>query len=149
MVEAEDKWEEQEQEIESLQYIFPEEITIENEKPYKFDVLINSNTESEDKNHLKVNIYFDLGEDYPNTAPYFRVKNLSTEYLDNSLLDAYEEQMKEIARENLGNMMIFQICDHIREKITEINDKVLGQLEEIEEKESLSYALKTVKIDDT
>ena len=57
--------------------------------------------------------------------------------------------MKEIARENVGNMMIFQICDHIREKITEINDKVLGQLDEIEEKESLSYALKTVKIDDT
>ena len=61
MVEAtEDKWEEQEQEIESLQYIFPEEFTLNNEKPYKFDIMINSNTESEDKNFLKLRISFDL-----------------------------------------------------------------------------------------
>ena len=57
--------------------------------------------------------------------------------------------MKEIARENVGNMMIFQMCDHIREKITEMNEKVLGQFEEIQEKETLAYALKTVKTDDT
>ena len=61
MVEAtDDKWEEQEQEVESLQYIFPEEIKVNKEKPYNFEILINSNTESEDKNFLKLRITFDL-----------------------------------------------------------------------------------------
>ena len=93
-------------------------------------------------------IYFDLPEEYPNQIPYFRVKNMATEYIDNTLMDKYEDEMRDLARENLGSMMIFQICDYIQEKITTINDKVLGQLEEIEEKESLAYALKTVKVDE-
>ena len=149
MVEAEDKWEEQEQELESLQYIFPDEITIENEKPYKYEIQINSNTESEEKNYLKLKVLFDIPEEYPAVIPYFRVKNLSPEYMDNALLDRYEDEAKDVARENIGSIMIFQICDYIREKITLINDEVLGQFEAIEEKESLAYALKTVKIEET
>ena len=134
MVEAtEDKWEEQEQEVESLTYIFPEELKVEKEKPYKFEITVNSNTETEEKNFLKLRITFDLPEDYPNVPPFFRIKNLSQEYIDNAVLDKYEDEMRECAEENLGSMMIFQMCDLIKEKITEINDKVLEKLEEIEE----------------
>ena len=143
MVEAtEDKWEEQEQEIESLQYIFPEEFKLNNEKPYKFEIMINSNTESEDKNFLKLRITFDLQEEYPNCIPFFRVKNLSTDYIDNAVLDKYEDEMRELAEENMGSMMIFQMCDLLKEKITEINEKVLDKLAAIEEKESFGNALK-------
>ena len=150
MVEAtDDKWEEQEQEVESLQYIFPEEIKVNKEKPYNFEILINSNTESEDKNFLKLRITFDLQEDYPNVVPFFRIKNLSQEqYLDNALLDKYETEMRELAEESIGSMMVFQMCDLLKEKITEINDEVLRKLEAIEEEQSTANALKSGKAED-
>ena len=46
-------WEEQEQEIEALEVIFPDEFKLEQKKPYHFTILINSNAEAED-NHLKM-----------------------------------------------------------------------------------------------
>ena len=49
--------------------------------------------------------------------------------------------MRELAEENIGSMMIFQMCDLLKEKITEINDKVLEKLDEIEQKESMQHAL--------
>ena len=51
--------------------------------------------------------------------------------------------MRECADENLGSMMIFQMCDLIKEKITDLNDMVLNKLDEIEKKESLTEALKS------
>ena len=51
--------------------------------------------------------------------------------------------MRELAEENQGSMMIFQMCDLLKEKITEINEKVLEKLAAIEEKESFGNALKT------
>ena len=107
---------------------------MEKEKPYKFEITVNSNTESEEKNFLKLKITFGLPEDYPNVIPHFRIKNLASEYVDNAVLDKYEDEMRECAEENIGSMMIFQMCDLIKEKITEINDKVLGKLADIEEK---------------
>ena len=62
---------------------------------------------------------------------------MSTEYIDNAVLDKYEDEMRELAEENIGSMMIFQMCDLLKEKITEINDKVLEKLDEIEQKESM------------
>lgn len=84
--------------------------------------MINSNTESEEKNFLKLRITFDLQEEYPNVVPYFRIKNFSPDYIDNAVIDKYEEEMKKVAQECLGSMMIFQMCDLLKEKITEVND---------------------------
>ena len=44
-------WEEQESEIEALEVIFPDEFTILAKKPFKFEIMINSNSESAE-NHL-------------------------------------------------------------------------------------------------
>ena len=149
MVESTDiDWEEQEQEVESLTYIYPEELKINKEKPYNFEITINSNTESEDKNFLKLRITFDLQEDYPNQIPYFKVKNLSPDYIDNAVLDKYEDEMRELGNENLGTMMIYQMCDYMKEKITEINDEVLAKLEKLEEEQSATNALKQGKAED-
>ena len=57
---ADTNWEQQEEEIESLTYIYPEEMIVNKEKPYQVEVMINSNTESEERNFLKVKIIFDL-----------------------------------------------------------------------------------------
>jgi hypothetical protein len=104
MVEEDDsKWEEQEIEIETLKSIFvEEELEIKKEKPYNFEIMLNSNTESEERNFLKLKLIFDLPEDYPNEIPYFRIKNLSTDYIDNNSLEAFETEMRERANESLG-----------------------------------------------
>ena len=62
---GENNFEEQQDEIEALESIFVEEFTLEEEKPYKFEVLINANSEDTDKNFLKLRLIFELPQDYP------------------------------------------------------------------------------------
>lgn len=64
--------------------------------------MLNSNTESEDKNFLKLTISFTLQTNYPEVVPYFKVKNHSPEYIDNAVLDKYETETKEVGVENVG-----------------------------------------------
>ncbi len=47
-----ENYEEQEQEIEAIKYIFMDDLVMLEEKPYKFEVLLNANNESKEKNHL-------------------------------------------------------------------------------------------------
>ena len=86
-------WEEQDAEMEALEVIFPDELTIAGRRPYKFTIQINSNAEEAD-NHLKMLLRVELGEQYPATQPDLMVlKNLSPEYLDNKMLDEYETEI--------------------------------------------------------
>lgn len=54
-------WEEQDAEIEALEVIFPDELTITARQPYKFTLDINSNAEAA-QNHLKMQLRVELGE---------------------------------------------------------------------------------------
>ena len=152
MVEEDDsKWEEQEIEVESLKSIFEEEeLVIKREKPYNFEILVHSNTESDERDYLKLKLIFDLPESYPNEIPYFRIKNLSPDYIDNNALELFENEMRERANESLGQMMIFELSDLLKEKITTINETVLEKLDKIEEANSITNANKeTLKSDAT
>lgn len=104
MVEEDDRdWEEQEIEIETLKSIFEEaEFEMKRERPYNFTIMLNSNSESEERNFLKLKLIFDLPENYPNEIPYFRIKNFSPEYLDNNHLEHFETEMRERATESIG-----------------------------------------------
>ena len=128
------KWEEQELEMDTLKSIFvEEELNIKREKPYNFEILIHSGNETEERDFLKLKLIFDLPEDYPNEIPYFRIKNLTPDYINNNALEAFEEEMRERANENIGQMMIFELADLLKEKITTINETVLEKLDKIEE----------------
>jgi len=142
MVEDDDaKWEDQEAEIETLKCIYvEEEFELRREKPYNFEILVNSNTESEDRNYLKLKLIFDLPEGYPNEIPFFRIKNLSPDYIDNNALEIFENEMRERATESIGQMMIFEIVDLLKERITEINEAVLGKFDDIENAASIANA---------
>lgn len=65
MADGEDIFFEQESEIESLKYIFLEDLEIKEEKPYKFEVILNANNESAEKNFLKLKLIFELPDTYP------------------------------------------------------------------------------------
>merc|ERR1711957_1144670 len=139
MVEADNtNYDDQAEEIEALQSIFTEEeFILLNSKPYSFEVMINSNTEEEERNHLKLMIRFDLPKDYPeNSIPLYRIKNLCKEYLESNDLYRYEEALRERAHESIGAPMIFDLCDLIKEEITTLNDAVLNKYDIIEEKEA-------------
>ena len=82
-------WEEQESEKEALEVIFPDEFKILNEKPYKFEIIINSNTEK-DENYLKMLLMVELPHDYPENVPFLRLKNLSPDFLNNRNIFDYE-----------------------------------------------------------
>jgi len=142
MVELDDAfWEEQEIEIESLKCIFEEEeIVFKREKPYNFEILIHSSNESDERDYLKLKLIFDLPNGYPNEIPYFRIKNLTPEYIDNNALEKWENEMRERAEESIGQMMIFELADLLKEKITTINEVVLEKLDAIVEKESIANA---------
>ena len=76
--------------------------------------MVNSN-EEEENNFLKLLLTFELPEDYPESVPFFRIKNLCAEYMDNKLLDKYETQMKAKAEESKGSSMIFELTDWLKE----------------------------------
>ena len=123
-------WEEQDSEIEALECIFPEELNIKEKHPYTFEIQINSNPEKEE-NHLKMLLLVELPHDYPNSVPFLRIKNLSPNFLNNQLLDEYETEVRAMTREMLGSQMIFDVCEHLREKIADINEGVLNKYNKI------------------
>ena len=123
-------WEEQEGEIEALEMIFPDEIVFKEKKPFKLDIQVNSNAEADD-NHLKVQLCVELPHDYPNRAPFLRLVNKTPDFLNNTTIDKLETEIREKAEELIGGPMIFDICEHLRESIAEINDVVLGKYNKI------------------
>lgn len=126
-------WEEQEAEIEALEVIFPDEFKITQKKPFSFEIQINSNAD-EAENHLKMLLFVELPHDYPNNVPHLRLKNLSTKYLYNRMIDEFEVQIRAKAHESIGMQMVFEICEHLREQICDINDKVFGKFQAIQKK---------------
>lgn len=133
-------WEEIEGELEALECIFPEEYKMNQAKPYKFELIINSNSDK-DCNHLRMTLIVEVPHNYPNEEiPFLRVKTLTPDYLNNAHLDKYEKEIRDIARENLGTPVLFEIAEYLREQICEINDKVLdafnGIMKVKEEKEA-------------
>ena len=128
-------FEEHADEIEALENIFePTELTILAVKPYIVEVIINSNTESEEKNNLKLKVRFDLPGGYPHEEePIVRIKNLSGTYLDNNDIYRYEQLVRSTATESLGMPMIFTLCDLLREEISELNEAVLEKFDAIME----------------
>ena len=75
-MEGEHKYDEQHDEVEALSCIFIDEFKLHDERPYRFDVTINANQESDEKNFLKVKLVVELPPNYPDEAPSIRLKNL-------------------------------------------------------------------------
>lgn len=135
-------FEEQESEIESLKYIFLEDLEVLEEKPYKFEVQLNSNNESEEKNWLKLKLIFELPDDYPTQTPIVRIKNLTPDIIHNNKMLEFDKLVAVKSEENLGNPMIYEICEALREILSNMNEVILKKLEELENKDSIEHALK-------
>ena len=93
--------------------IFPDELTVTARKPYKVEIVINSSAD-EEENHLRMLLLAEIPWNYPNNIPFLRLKNLTTNFLNNKNIDKFETEIRALARENLGTQMMFDICEHLR-----------------------------------
>lgn len=132
-------------EIESIKCIFLDDLVMLEERPYKFEVLLNANNELS-RNHLQLKLTFELPDDYPNVVPSIRIKNLSPEIINNNIILEFDKLVTKKADESVGTMMIYEVCEALREKIGEMNDIILRKVDELNQKDSLDTALKSVAI---
>eukprot|EP00347_Sterkiella_histriomuscorum_P009668 403340330 len=145
----EEIYQEQEQEIESLKYIYMDDFELLEERPFKIQIQLNSNNESDDKNHLKMKITLELKEDYPNSIPSFRIKNLAQDIVDNNMLIEFEKLVSAKAEESLGMPMLYDVCEHLREQLANMNEKILDKLQEIADSTSVEKALKSMAFENS
>ena len=113
--------EEQCQEVEALESIFPSEIEIIETEPFhKLRFTIKSeNYDKDPDNEAKIVLSFTFNEAYPNDVPGFEIEeseNLSDEQ------DALDF-LTSTAKENLGMPMIYTLISDLVEKLNKDNDQ--------------------------
>ena len=89
---------------------------------------------------------FELPDDYPNSMPSIRLKNLSPDIINNNMILDFERLITTKAQESIGTFMIYEICEALREQIMNMNEMILNKLRELTELNSLDNALKAVKV---
>ncbi|CAG5134158.1 unnamed protein product, partial [Candidula unifasciata] len=129
--------EEQRNEIEALQSIYPDEIEIVSEKPYyTFKLSVQpQNAENFPDHAMSAVIAFTYTEDYPDSAPIMQFD--STENMDDAQQDSLMEFMKSQAEENLGMAMIFTIVSAVQERLTVMMEQAAKDEEDAEERKKI------------
>lgn len=118
--------EEQRNEIEALQSIYPEEIEVIEEEPQRIFTVTVSSQDPEDP-HLHVNkdgtpdkvgctVQFTYTAKYPDEAPIMEI--IDVDRLEEDQTEIILEFLKEQAQENLGMVMVFTIISALQEKLT-------------------------------
>ena len=90
-------------------------------------------------------ILFNLQNTYPDCVPHYRLKNLSPDYMDNKFIDHCENLLRQKGEDCIGQMMLFEMCDLIKELMTKINDEVLDKIDTIAEQNNVENSLKTTE----
>ncbi|XP_069139996.1 RWD domain-containing protein 1-like [Argopecten irradians] len=118
--------EEQNNEIEALESIYPDEITVLSIEPHHvFTVDIKSqeisdpyNTDEAPEPTAECTLQFSYVENYPEEPPVFEI----TEYenLEEDQIETLNSLITENIEESLGMVMIFTIVSAVQEKLTEI-----------------------------
>jgi len=116
------------------------------ERPYRFEIAINSNSESNDKNFIKLRLLVQLPLLYPNDKPQVRVKNLSPEIISNNKMIEFEEEVGAKIEESMGSPVIYEVCEILRSKISDMNELILDKLREHDESHSLTATLSRVHV---
>ena len=58
----------------------------------------------------------------------------------------FEQMVMTKAEESIGTQMIYDVCEHLRERLADMNEKILNKIYEIEESQSVERALKATTI---
>lgn len=127
--------EEQNNEIEALAAIYPEEFTLLSKEPYCFEVSVSSENVDEDGEDaaVAVTLQFTYTPHYPEEAPTVQVisRNNVSDDDEATIMSILQQQ----AEENLGMAMVFTMVSAVQERLNEIVDEM--KQAEKEERERL------------
>ncbi|XP_013383262.1 RWD domain-containing protein 1 [Lingula anatina] len=129
--------EEQDNEIEALESIYPDEIKVLSTEPYTFTVDINI-TDSPNENHedesVSITVQFTYTPSYPDEGPLIEIVNANN--LDDQETDSLLQFMQSQVEENLGMVMVFSIVSATQEKLTEMREERKKRKEEERERKA-------------
>lgn len=137
--------EEQKDEIEALEAIYPEEIKVlETDPNYVFVIEIAPQGIEETDELAMVTIQFTLDDTYPDTVPVMEITD--SHNLDDQRLDEIMEHVNTVAQENVGMVMVFTIVSSVQEKISDIIEETKITREEEKSRKQKEHEEKERKI---
>ncbi|XP_002741801.1 RWD domain-containing protein 1-like [Saccoglossus kowalevskii] len=136
-----DYQEEQNNEIEALASIYPDEFTALSEDPHRFKVIISSENTDEDGEDaaITITLQFTYTPRYPDEGPVMEV--ISADNLDEEDISSILQLLQEQVEENLGMAMVFTLVSAVQERLNEKVDEI-KQIEK-DEKERIEQEEKT------
>ncbi|XP_041353999.1 RWD domain-containing protein 1-like [Gigantopelta aegis] len=124
--------EEQRNEIEALQSIYPEEIELIKEEPsFIFTINVQSQDEESQNDEDKCaccTIQFSLGEKYPDEAPVIEITEYSN--LEDDQIEELMNYLNEQVEENLGMVMVFTLVSAVQERMTVLVEEQKKRVED-------------------
>ncbi|KAK2902860.1 hypothetical protein QQF64_010275 [Cirrhinus molitorella] len=122
-----DYGEEQRNELEAIESIYPDSFTVLSEEPTSFTITVTSDA-GENEETVEVTLKFTYVEKYPDEPPLWEI--FSQENLEDSDAEDILALLKQQAEENLGMVMIFTLVTAVQEKLNEIIDQIKSRREE-------------------
>ncbi|XP_072107731.1 RWD domain-containing protein 1 isoform X2 [Mobula birostris] len=120
-----DYCEEQRNELEALESIYPDSFTVVSENPASFTIRVTSETGENEE--IEATLQFTYVEKYPDDPPKFEIA--THENLQNSDTADIMSLLTEQAQENIGMVMIFTLVTAVQEKLNEIVDQIKSRKE--------------------
>ena len=115
-----DYGEEQRNELEALESIYPDSFTVLSENPPSFNITVTSEAGENDET-VQTILKFTYSEKYPDEAPLYEIfAQVNLE--DNDVADILKLLALQ-AEENLGMVMIFTLVTAVQEKLNSRSNK--------------------------
>ncbi|KAM3838270.1 RWD domain-containing protein 1 [Diretmus argenteus] len=119
--------EEQRNELEAIESIYPDSFTVLSDAPTSFTITVTSD-QGENDEMVETTLKFTYVEKYPDEPPLWEIS--SQENLEDADADAVLALLEQQAEENLGMVMIFTLVTAVQEKLNEIVDQIKNRREE-------------------
>ncbi|XP_072251102.1 RWD domain-containing protein 1 isoform X2 [Leuresthes tenuis] len=122
-----DYGEEQRNEVEALEAIYPDSFTVLSEDPTSFTITVTSDA-GEHGETVEATLKFTYVDKYPDEPPLWEI--CFQENLEDSDTEDILTLLQQQAEENLGMVMIFTLVTAVQEKLNEIVDMMKNRQEE-------------------
>lgn len=119
--------EEQRNELEAIESIYPDSFTVLSDDPTSFSITVTSDA-GENGETVETMLKFTYVEKYPDEPPLWEIQ--SQENLEDGDVEEILTLLQQQAEENLGMVMIFTLVTAVQEKLNEIVDAIKTRREE-------------------
>lgn len=119
--------EEQRNELEAIESIYPDSYTVLSDDPTSFTITVTSDAD-ENGEIVEATLKFTYVEKYPDEPPLWEIH--SQENLEDNDAEDILTLLQQQAEENMGMVMIFTLVTAVQEKLNEIVDMMKNRREE-------------------